>query len=225
MNAIDWMKTLQLDELLHLVDGINRETGVTVRTFDTGATRDSDEGKLDYEGFLSPAVLGRFAQYMHKHRKQADGNLRDSDNWQKGIPRDQYMKSAWRHFMSWWWLHRQNADFAPINEVSSIPMSLAMRQELEESVCALLFNAMGYLHELQKAPVQTEMVSMDEVMQSQFHNTIAPHSDQRLHLLAWTRGWSDAFSGERNGQRFEQDQHYRDGYNAGQREKRLREQV
>ena len=69
-----------------------------VRTFDTGATRDTDDGKLDYEGFISPLVLERFARYMHTHRLQPDGTLRDSDNWQKGIPRDQYIKSAWRHF-------------------------------------------------------------------------------------------------------------------------------
>ena len=73
-----------------------------VRQFKTGATRDTDEGKYDYEGFISPLVLERFAQYMHKHRKQSDGNLRASDNWQKGIPKDAYIKSAWRHFVDWW---------------------------------------------------------------------------------------------------------------------------
>ena len=54
-----------------------------MRTFDTGATRDSDNDKLDYEGFLSPLVLRRYAEYLHKHRKQSDGKIRTSDNWQK----------------------------------------------------------------------------------------------------------------------------------------------
>ena len=58
-----------------------------MRNFDTGATRDVDTNKLDFEGFLSPVVLERYAEYMHKNRVQADGNLRDSDNWQKGIPK------------------------------------------------------------------------------------------------------------------------------------------
>jgi hypothetical protein len=39
----------------------------------TGATRNLDEDKLDYEGFLSPYVLRRFAAYMHEHRKTPDG--------------------------------------------------------------------------------------------------------------------------------------------------------
>jgi hypothetical protein len=105
-----------------------------MRQFDTGATRDSEDGKLDYEGFISPLVLKRYAEYMHKNRVQADGNLRSSDNWQKGIPRDAYMKSAWRHFVDWWKYHRnQNAGDQKFGE---------------EVICALLFNAMGYLHEV-----------------------------------------------------------------------------
>lgn len=99
-----------------------------MREFETGATRDSEEGKFDYEGFLSPLVLERFAAYMHEHRKQADGKLRDSDNWQKGIPRDAYMKSAWRHFFAWWKGHRQG-------------------RVGHDDLCALMFNVMGYLHE------------------------------------------------------------------------------
>ncbi len=102
-----------------------------MRQFETGATRDSDDDKFDYEGFLSPHALRRFAEYMHKHRHQADGKLRASDNWQKGIPLRQYMKSAWRHFMDLW---------------------LALRADdwdnAEESACALLFNVQGILHEL-----------------------------------------------------------------------------
>ena len=111
---------------------------MTVRTFDTGATRNSDAGKLDYEGFLSPLVLERFAAYMHKHRKQENGALRDSDNWQKGIPLDAYIKSKWRHFMDIWKWHR------------GIPCA----ESLEEALCADLFNTMGYLHELLKEPGQ-----------------------------------------------------------------------
>ena len=69
-----------------------------MRKFDSGATRDIVEDKFDFEGFLSPLVLNRYAEYMNKHRKQSDGNLRDSDNWQKGIPMKVYMKSGFRHF-------------------------------------------------------------------------------------------------------------------------------
>lgn len=112
-----------------------------MRKFESGATRDSDEGKPDLEGFLSPLVLERFAEYMTKHRKQADGEVRASDNWQDGIPLDVYMKSAWRHFHDWWMQHRLRIWFGP-------PTS---DDALEEALCAEMFNTMGYLHEHLKA--------------------------------------------------------------------------
>lgn len=102
-----------------------------IRTFSSGATRDTDENKNDYEGFLSPLVIERFGDYMTKHRKQSDGKLRDSDNWQKGIPKDQYMKSAFRHFIAWWKEHR----------------GIKTEDGIEDNMTALLFNVMGYLHE------------------------------------------------------------------------------
>ena len=107
-----------------------------MREFDTGATRDTDENKLDFDGFLSPLVLHRYAEYLNKHRTQADGKLRDSDNWQKGIPLAVYMKSAFRHFFYWWANHRK-AD-------------IVVKEDIEESLCGLLFNTMGYLHEYLK---------------------------------------------------------------------------
>ena len=110
----------------------------TVRTFETGATRDSVEGKFDFEGFLSPVVLERFAAYMHANRVQPDGSLRDSDNWQKGIPLDQYMKSAWRHFFAWWKIHRGGT---VLDERDGHAVTVA------EAICGLLFNLQGYLHE------------------------------------------------------------------------------
>jgi hypothetical protein len=114
--------------------------GDEVRTFDSGATRDNDETKLDFEGFLSPDVLRRYAEYMNKNRKQADGNVRASDNWQKGIPRDVYMKSMWRHFFEVWTLHRA---------VPNIDEE-ARDAELAEALCALLFNVMGYVFEIEQ---------------------------------------------------------------------------
>ena|ERR1700683_2355163 len=107
-----------------------------MREFDTGATRDEDDDKWDFEGFLSPLVLSRFAEYMHTHRIQADGSLRASDNWQKGIPLDAYMKSMFRHFMDVWGEHRWPGD--------------CVSPDIEEALCALLFNVQGYLHELLK---------------------------------------------------------------------------
>ena len=113
-----------------------------IRTFETGATRDSDDGKYDYEGFLSPLVLERFAAYMHQHRKMADGSMRASDNWQAGMPLAVLVKSAWRHFFAWWKIHRGGTvlDERDGHEVT-----------VDEAICGVLFNAMGYLHETIKA--------------------------------------------------------------------------
>ena len=112
-----------------------------MRVFSSGATRNTDSEKLDYEGFISPLVLKRYAQYMHKHRVQADGKLRDSDNWQKGIPISAYMKSLWRHLIELWIIHRRFHDRWPDN---------ALADAKEEALCAIIFNAFGYLHELKK---------------------------------------------------------------------------
>lgn len=118
-----------------------------VRTFDTGATRDSEEGKLDYEGFLSPFALERYAEYMHGHRKQQDGSLRASDNWQKGVSFDVYMKSLFRHFFAAWKIHRGGTvkDERDGHEVT-----------IEEALCGILFNTNGYLHEKVK-PRESEV--------------------------------------------------------------------
>ena len=102
------------------------------RTFESGATRDTQEGKLDYEGFLSPLVLERYAQYLNKHRTMKDGTERASDNWQNGIPLSVYMKSILRHFMAVWTIHR----------------GWPHKEDLEEALCAVMFNDMGYLHEV-----------------------------------------------------------------------------
>ena len=115
-----------------------------MREFTSGATRHTDEGKLDYEGFLSPLVLRRFAEYMHANRVQADGELRTSDNWQKGIPTEQYMKSLLRHVMDTWEIHRDFLD-DPAEPITEHDQNL-----IQEALCGVLFNAMGYLHELLK---------------------------------------------------------------------------
>lgn len=81
--------------------------------FGTGATR-STETPFDPSGFLAPAVLAGFGRYMERHRKQADGTLRDADNWQKGMPTSRAIRSLVRHFFDFWLMSRgyepQSAD-------------------------------------------------------------------------------------------------------------------
>jgi hypothetical protein len=110
-----------------------------IRMFSGGATRNTDDDKYDYEAFLSPVVLERYARYMHSHRKQKDGSLRSGDNWQQGIPRDAYMKSLVRHTFDLW---RGWRGHLVVDPDTGEPMSL------EELCCAITFNVMGMLHEL-----------------------------------------------------------------------------
>lgn len=109
-----------------------------MRKFETGATRDTDENKIDYEGFLSPRVLEEYGQYMTKHRKQADGQLRDSDNWQKGIPVKVYQKSLIRHIFQAWGCWRGE----------TVKDNTGNIVELKDALYACLFNLMGLLYEL-----------------------------------------------------------------------------
>lgn len=105
-----------------------------MRHFNTGATRDSDEGKLHYKGFLSTKALGWFAEYMESHRTQADGSVRAPDNWKKGIPLDAYEDSLTRHFMEW--LDAlEDGDYSRADAVAP----------------ALFFNLQGWMHERVKA--------------------------------------------------------------------------
>ena len=107
-----------------------------MRNYKSGASRNSDTDKLDYEAFNCPLVMKRYAQYMHKHRKQVDGKIRAGDNWQNLFGDDHEsvcMKSAFRHFHDWWTVHRGYKG-----------------EDIEESICALVFNANAYLHKLLK---------------------------------------------------------------------------
>lgn len=107
-----------------------------IRQFDTGATRNRDEDQLDYHGFLSPLARKRYAKYMHEHRRQADGSLRASDNWQKGIPTESYCSSLVRHVTD--------------AELHQDGFPEEARDDLETALCAVIFNAQGWLFELLK---------------------------------------------------------------------------
>lgn len=69
-----------------------------------------------------------------------DGSVRDSDNWQLGMPLTAYAKGMWRHFLHFWTRHRG----WPVRDPGASP-------NIEEDLCAIIFNAQGYLHELVKA--------------------------------------------------------------------------
>jgi len=110
-----------------------------IRRFDTGATRDTDSGKLSYVKGLSAAVLHRYMTYLLAHRKQPDGSMREFDNWKLGIPDECYLDSLVRHTMDLWRMDEGAAvedNHGPVTE--------------EDLLCAIIFNAHGKLHELLK---------------------------------------------------------------------------
>ena len=111
------------------------EKNDAMRTFETGATRNSLDGKLSYKKALSPAVLRRYVSYLAAHRKQADGNLREFDNWKKGMNPAVYCDSLMRHTVDAWLVqlgHPQPPD----------------GYDLQSLLCAIIFNASGWLFEL-----------------------------------------------------------------------------
>lgn len=120
--------------------------GKQIRTFVTGATRDVDTGKLDPEAFLDPLVLGEYFEFMHRHRHQKDGSIRDGDNWQKGFTRSAIAKSAWRHFYDVWRMHR---GLEPKSEDALHLYSVYGKDRaMIESLCGLVFNGFAYMREI-----------------------------------------------------------------------------
>ena len=103
-----------------------------IRSFEGGATRDTTEGKIDMEGFTHPMVMKQFAKFMSMNRMQSDGKLRDSDNWQSGMPKKVYMKSLRRHHDEAWETYR------------GYPSENGMIAAL----CGIMFNSMGMLLEI-----------------------------------------------------------------------------
>ncbi len=108
-----------------------------IRQFDTGANRDADQDKLDYEGFINPLVTKRFAEYMHKNRFLKNGDFRDSDNWQSLFGDkhlDVCIKSMVRHMEDLKLHHRGYSE--------------ETTEKIEDSICGIIFNANAYLFKL-----------------------------------------------------------------------------
>jgi hypothetical protein len=112
----------------------------------TGATRTESSNKPDFEAFISPLVLDRYGRYMHGHLKMADGTLREPDNWQRGIKASAYAKSLVRHVIQFWSTYRG----FPAHDYDT-----GQRVLMEDILCAVIFNASGFLHELLKRRLKT----------------------------------------------------------------------
>lgn len=94
--------------------------------FKTGAIRDTQEGKEDYVETISWTAMKRYAQYMtEKKKKYGPGNFK------KGIPIENYEQSLLRHVQKY---------LANKYEGGNV-------EKEEDHICAIVFNALGILHE------------------------------------------------------------------------------
>jgi hypothetical protein len=119
----------------------------TMRTFGTGATRNV-EVDPDYHGFFSPLSMHAYGEYMHAHRLQSDGTIRDSDNWQLGMPNDAYVRSLVRHIHDVELIHDGFKELArsDARDPSTFKAHLS----------AIIFNAQGILHNLVKEDIEAQ---------------------------------------------------------------------
>jgi len=108
-----------------------------MRDLETGAIRDTLEGKLSFVKALSPIVLERYVQYLGKHRNLPDGRLRDWDNWKLGIDKEIFLDGLGRHFWASWLLLQgfpASDNHGPVT--------------LLDSLFGVMFNAQGLIREL-----------------------------------------------------------------------------
>jgi len=104
-----------------------------MRTFESGATRDDAGDKPNYADGRSSQTERYYLEYLGRHRKTADG-LRDWNNWKWGIPVNAYRDSLMRH----------------CEDAVAASRGLPTREDtaLEDLLCAIRFNATGWLFEL-----------------------------------------------------------------------------
>lgn len=100
-----------------------------ITQFESGAIRDTQEGKLDFIETLSYTALSRYIKYMTgKKEKYGSGNFK------KGIPIDSYEKSLMRHIDK----YMRNKYEGASDELD------------QDHLSAMVFNIFGIMHEQER---------------------------------------------------------------------------
>lgn len=142
------------EEELELLNNNTNEKSKN-RTFDTGANRDTAEGKFEYLGAINPLCDFSFAKYMYGHTYLPDGTRRSSDNWQKGFGKEVLIHSLVRHVEDLKLLHSgyrvyeertKTGVVKHILHASDRPLDELNWKEItvEECCNAIRFNSEGY---------------------------------------------------------------------------------
>lgn len=101
-----------------------------ITNFDTGAIRDSLEGKEMYTETISWTALRRYAQYMTGKREKYGGG-----NFKKGIPAESYENSLMRHVVKYLTNKLEGGDL----------------EKGEDHLAAIVFNTFGLMHEEERS--------------------------------------------------------------------------
>ena len=123
-----------------------------LRQFPSGANRNSNVGKHDIEAFINPLCDDSFHAYMHKHQQLEDGTTREGDNWQKGIPPVELMKSLTRHFHELRMIERGYGDSDVVEVLNAIRFNVEALK-------------LHYLNEQQKkwpVEIENQLIHTDE---------------------------------------------------------------
>lgn len=119
-SYVDTQKTIEVEAV---VNGETKE----VRQFSTGAIRDKNNNKENFIESFSWLALKCVAKYMGiKALKYGPGN------WIKGIPPQEYLQSALRHF-----------------EKLISEWEYGISEEHDNHAAAIFFNIQGFIHEME----------------------------------------------------------------------------
>jgi hypothetical protein len=101
-----------------------------ITKFETGAIRDSQDGKESYTETISWTSLKRYAEYMTEKREKYG-----SGNFKKGIPIESYENSLMRHVSKYMINKYENGNL----------------EKDQDHLSAIVFNAFGIMLEEERA--------------------------------------------------------------------------